>query len=131
MSCSTSRTAAASSGSCGVRSPMSSATARRQPCFISMSTASSRSTTATAMPRASVAPAPRREDGAMTSGDDVGRDLIFDELDAIAQLQLALLQALQLQQVSRGRVLQCRDRRIEIAMFLAQPCQLFSVFAVV
>ena len=40
---------------------------------------------------------------ALDSGDDVGRDLIFDEGDAVAQLQLAFLQALQLQQVRRRR----------------------------
>src|SRR4051812_19199131 len=32
-------------------------------------------------------PLARRNDG---SGDDVGRDLVFDEGDAVAQLQLAL-----------------------------------------
>src|SRR5689334_23340853 len=50
------------------------------------------------------------------SGDDVGRDLVFDEGDAVAQLQLALLQSLQSQQIRRRRLMQRVDRRIEIAM---------------
>ena len=32
--------------------------------------------------------------------DDIGGDLVFDERDAIAQLQLALLQALQPEQIA-------------------------------
>ena len=32
-------------------------------------------------------------------GDDVGRELVFDEGDAVAQVQLALLQALDLNDV--------------------------------
>ena len=38
-----------------------------------------------------------------------------------AQLQLALLQPLQPQQVRRGRLMQRIDRRVEIAVFLLQP----------
>jgi hypothetical protein len=63
--------------------------------------------------------------------DNVRRDLVFDERDAIAQLQLALLQALQLQQVGRGRVLQGSDCRIEIAMLLLQPCEFERKFGIV
>jgi len=50
--------------------------------------------------------------------DDIGRDLIFDEGDAIAQLQLALLQPLQPQQVWRRGLMQCINRGIEVPMFL-------------
>jgi hypothetical protein len=52
------------------------------------------------------------------SGDDVGRDLVFDEGDAVAQLQLALLQSLQPQQIRGGRLMQRIDRRVEIAVLL-------------
>jgi len=37
------------------------------------------------------------------SSDDVRRDLVFDEGDTVAQLQFALLQSLQLQQIRCGR----------------------------
>jgi hypothetical protein len=68
---------------------------------------------------------------ASASGDDVGRDLIFDELDAVAQLQLALLQPLQPQEVGRGRLMQRIDRGVEIAVFLLQPCELGVEFALI
>ena len=55
--------------------------------------------------------------------DDIGRDLVFDERDAVAQLQLALLQPLQPQQIRRGRLMQRVDRRVEVAVFLLQPCE--------
>jgi len=55
------------------------------------------------------------------SGDDVRRDLVFDEGDAVAQLQFAFLQPLQPQQVRRRRLMQRVDRRIEITMLLLQP----------
>src|SRR6266571_847173 len=48
--------------------------------------------------------------------NDVRRDLVFDEGDAVAQLQLALLQPLQPQQIRRGRLMQRIDRRVEIAL---------------
>jgi len=54
-------------------------------------------------------------------GDDVRRDLILDEGDAVAQLQLALLQALQPQQIRRRRLMQGIDRRVEIPVLLLQP----------
>ena len=47
-----------------------------------------------------------------------GRDLVFDEGDAVAQLQLAFFQPLQPQQIRRRRLMQRIDRRIEIAMLL-------------
>jgi hypothetical protein len=63
--------------------------------------------------------------------NDVRRDLVFDEGDAVAQLQLALLQPLQPQQIRRGRLLQRIDRRVEIAVFLLQPCELGFEFALI
>jgi len=55
--------------------------------------------------------------------DNIRRDLIFDEGDAVAQLQLSLLQPLQPQQIRRGRLMQGIDRRVEIAVLLLQPCK--------
>src|SRR5437762_12438796 len=65
------------------------------------------------------------------SGDDVGCDLVFDEGDAVAQLQLALLQPLQPQQVRRRRLMQRVDRRIEITMLLLQPGELVFELALI
>jgi hypothetical protein len=64
-------------------------------------------------------------------GDDIRRDLVFDEGDAVAQLQLALLQPLQPQQIGRGRLMQGIDRRVEIAVLLLQPCELGFEFALI
>src|SRR3954447_12534708 len=64
-------------------------------------------------------------------GDDIRRYLIFDEGDAIAQLQLALFQTLQPQQIRRGRLMQGIDRRVEISVFLLQPCELDFEFALI
>jgi len=68
---------------------------------------------------------------AQRSGDDIGRDLIFDEGDAVAQLQLAFLQPLQPEQVRRRRLMQRVDRRIEIAMLLLQPGELVFKLALI
>jgi hypothetical protein len=65
------------------------------------------------------------------SGDDIGRDLVFDEGDAIAQLQFAFLQPLQPQQVRRRRLMQRVDRRIEITMLLLQPGELVFKLALI
>jgi hypothetical protein len=64
-------------------------------------------------------------------GDNIRRYLIFDEGDAIAQLQLALFQPLQPQQIRRGRLMQGIDRRVEISVFLLQPCELDFEFALI
>ena len=64
-------------------------------------------------------------------GDDIGRDLVFDESDAVAQLQLALFQALQPQQVGRGRLMQRVDRRVEIVVLLLQPREFGFKFALI
>jgi hypothetical protein len=71
----------------------------------------------------------KRNGGAAAAGsfalrDDVGRQLVFDEGDAVAQLQLALLQPLDLDDVGAGQPLQRRDRGIEVAMLLLQARQL-------
>lgn len=70
--------------------------------------------------------APNREGRAprRASGNDVGRDLVFDEGDAIAQLQLPLLQALQHQEIRRRRLVQRVDRGIEVAVLLLQTREL-------
>jgi hypothetical protein len=65
------------------------------------------------------------------SSNDVGGDLVFDEGDAVSQLQLALLQPLEAQQVWRRRLMQGIDRGIEIAVLLLQPCELGFEFALI
>ena len=65
------------------------------------------------------------------SGDDVGGDLVFDEGDAVAQQELALLQPLQAQQIRRGRLMQRVDRRVEVAVLLLQPGKLGLEFALI
>jgi hypothetical protein len=57
-------------------------------------------------------------------GDDIGGELILDEGDAVAQLQLAFLEALHLDHVGAGRVLQRSDRGVEVAMLLLQARKL-------
>ena len=56
--------------------------------------------------------------------NNVRRELVFDEGDAVAQVQLALLQALHLDEVGARRFLQRRNRGIEVAMLLLQARQL-------
>ncbi len=72
-----------------------------------------------------------RRDDPRNSGNDVRRDLVFDEGDAVAQLQLAFLQPLQPQQIRRRRLMQRVDRRIEIAMLLLQPGELVFELALI
>src|SRR3977135_4227489 len=67
----------------------------------------------------------------MSLGNNIRRDLVFDEGDAVAQLQLALLQPLQPQQIWRGRLMQRIDRGVEIAVLLLQPCELGFEFALI
>jgi hypothetical protein len=57
-------------------------------------------------------------------GDDIRGELVLDEGDAVAQLQFAFLQALHLDHVRAGRVLQGGDRGIEVAMLLLQARKL-------
>ena len=58
------------------------------------------------------------------SRNDIRRQLVLDEGDAVAQLQLALLQALNLDDVGARRDLERRNRGIEVAMLLLQACKL-------
>lgn len=51
--------------------------------------------------------------------DDVRGQLILDEADAVAQLELALLQALNLQKIRPGGTVQRLDRGIEVAVLLS------------
>jgi len=57
-------------------------------------------------------------------GDYIRSELVFDEGDAVAQLQLALLQPLDLDNVGARQPFQRRDRGIEVAMVLQQAPQL-------
>jgi hypothetical protein len=63
--------------------------------------------------------------------NDIRRELVFNEGDAVAQLQLAFFQALQPQQVRRGRLMQCIDRRVEIAVLLLEACKLYRKLALI
>jgi len=56
--------------------------------------------------------------------DDVRRQLIFDKGDAVAQLQFALFESLNLDEVGSGRILQRCNRGIEVAMLLLQARKL-------
>ena len=61
-------------------------------------------------------------------GDDIGRDLVLDESDAVAQVELSLLQPLDLQHIGPGSALERLDRGIEIAMLLHQPREIVAEF---
>ena len=74
---------------------------------------------------------PMRCRGKCLIRDDVRRDLVFDEGDTVAQLQLALLQPLQPQQIRRRRLMQRVDRRVEIAVLLLQPRKFGLEFAII
>jgi hypothetical protein len=63
--------------------------------------------------------------------DDVRRDLVLDEGNAVTQLQLAFFQPLQPQQIRCGRLMQRINRRVEIAVLLLQPCELGFKFALI
>ena len=65
------------------------------------------------------------------SGDDVGGNLVLDEGDAVAELQLALLHSLQAQQIRRRRLMQRIDRRVQIPVLLLQPHQLGMQLALI
>ena len=65
------------------------------------------------------------------SGDDIRRDLVFDEGDAVAQLQFAFFQPLQPQQIGRRRLMQSVDRRVEVAVLLLQPSEFGLEFALI
>ena len=63
------------------------------------------------------------------SGDDIRREFVFDEGDAVAQVEFALLQALDLDDVGPRRRLKRRNRRVEVAMLLLKACKLRSELA--
>ncbi len=74
--------------------------------------------------RKGVSSLPRARDEGAASRNDIRRELVFDEGDAVAQLQLALLQALHLDDVGAQRMLQRRNRGVEVAMLLLQARKL-------
>lgn len=61
-----------------------------------------------------------------SSSDDVGRELVLEPLQAVAQGELALLQALDLQLICASHGKQRVDRRLQIAMLEPQPLDLRS-----
>ena len=61
--------------------------------------------------------------------DDVRRELVLDEGDAVAQIELALLEPLHLQHVGAVRVLQRRDGGIEVAVLLLEARPLLPQLA--
>lgn len=64
------------------------------------------------------------EDPGQASGDDIGGELVFNEGNPVAQPQLALFQALHLNDIAAGGRLKRLDGGVEIAMLLPQPLQL-------
>src|ERR1700727_3469855 len=56
--------------------------------------------------------------------DNVRGELVFESRDLIAQQELSLLQPLHLQLVDRASVSQGLDRRVEVAVLLAQALDL-------
>jgi hypothetical protein len=78
-----------------------------------------------------VTPGCRSFVGPIKLGDDIGRNLILDEGDTVAQLQFAFLQTLQPQEIRRRRLMQGIYRRVEIAVLLLQPCKLGFEFALI
>ena len=63
------------------------------------------------------------------SRDDVGRQLVFDEGNAIPQIELALFQPLDLKQVRPRRVLQGHNGGVQVAVLLLQARQLLPQVA--
>jgi hypothetical protein len=60
----------------------------------------------------------------ITLRNDIWRELVFDEGDAVAELQLAFLQPLNLDDVGTRRFLQRSNRRIEVTMLLQKAGKL-------
>lgn len=56
--------------------------------------------------------------------DDIRRQLVLDEGDAVAQLKLLLLEALELDDIGARRSLQGGNRGVEVAMQLQQARKL-------
>jgi hypothetical protein len=59
------------------------------------------------------------------SRNNIRGELVFDVGNAVAQVKLALLEALNLELIGAGAVLQGRDGDVEVAMLLLQSRQLF------
>src|SRR5215510_10431688 len=57
------------------------------------------------------------------SRNDVGRELVLDEGDTVAQVQFALFEPLNLDDVVSGRVVEGFDRGVEIPVLLQQARQ--------
>jgi hypothetical protein len=66
----------------------------------------------------------RRSNEVVPLRNDVGRQLIFDIGNAVAELQFSLFEALDLNKVRPRRFLQRRNRGIEVAMLLLQARKL-------
>src|SRR4051812_34287967 len=60
----------------------------------------------------------------LKSCDNIGRELIFDKADAVAQHELALFQPLHLQEIRARHIVQGLDGDVEIAMLLLEARQL-------
>lgn len=60
----------------------------------------------------------------LTSGNDVGGQLVLKPHDPVLQDELALLQPLDLELVSRHHPLEGLDGSVKVAMLLLQPGQL-------
>ena len=56
----------------------------------------------------------------MPSGDDIGRHLVFEEREPIAQGELPLLESLDLKLIDAAEVQERLQGRIEVAMFLTK-----------
>jgi hypothetical protein len=57
---------------------------------------------------------------AWLSGDDRGNELVDDLLNLILEQELLLLEASELQQITRGTLLERSDHAIEIAVLLSE-----------
>lgn len=75
-------------------------------------------------PARAVCAPPRPAPNHRRSSDDVGRQLIFEKRYLVAQMQFALFQALDLQQVGARRRFKGGDCRVQVAMFLAESGKL-------
>src|SRR6185437_5914623 len=66
----------------------------------------------------------RHGGGNRPSGNDVGRQLVLEPRELVAQQQLAFLEPLDLELVGLARRPQRLDRRVEITVLLSQPLNL-------
>jgi hypothetical protein len=67
--------------------------------------------------------------GELRLRNDVRRELVLNKCDAVAQIQLALFQTLDLNQVGAERYFERRNRGIEVAMLLLQTRKLHPKLA--